>query len=93
MSYAKLVVSLHSGLEECKDYSVTLDDEADGSDRLGSDADTTKLLDGPGGYNYRNVQRWSSKVPGKDIFALDKIFFPGKVAICFIGDHLFTCTH
>ena len=51
---------------------------------------TTKLLDGPGGYNYSNVQRWSRKVPGKDIFALDKIFFPGKVAICFIGDHLFT---
>ena len=38
----------------------------------------TKLLDEAGGYNYKNVKRWSRKVPGKDIFALDKIFFPGK---------------
>lgn len=29
-----------------------------------------------GKYEYRNVKRWSKKVPGKDIFALDKIFFP-----------------
>lgn len=38
----------------------------------------TKLLDEAGGYNYKNVKRWSRKVPGKDIFALDKIFFPGE---------------
>ena len=38
----------------------------------------TKLLDEAGGYNYKNVKRWSRKVPGKDIFALDKIFFPGQ---------------
>ena len=29
-----------------------------------------------GQYEYRNVKRWSKKVPGKDIFKLDKIFFP-----------------
>jgi sentrin-specific protease 1 len=29
-----------------------------------------------GKYEYRNVRRWSKKVPGKDIFKLDKIFFP-----------------
>lgn len=29
-----------------------------------------------GTYEYRNVKRWSKKVPGKDIFKLDKIFFP-----------------
>ncbi|KAG7356284.1 Ulp1 protease family protein [Nitzschia inconspicua] len=29
-----------------------------------------------GQYEYRNVKRWSKKVPGKDIFALDKIIFP-----------------
>jgi Ulp1 family protease len=27
----------------------------------------TKLLN-EGGYNYKNVKRWSKKVPGKDIF-------------------------
>jgi Ulp1 protease family, C-terminal catalytic domain len=29
-----------------------------------------------GVYEYSNVKRWSKKVPGKDIFALDKIVFP-----------------
>jgi sentrin-specific protease 1 len=29
-----------------------------------------------GQYEYRNVKRWSKKVPGNDIFKLDKIFFP-----------------
>ena len=29
-----------------------------------------------GTYEYKNVKRWSKKVPGKDIFQLDKIFFP-----------------
>ena len=29
-----------------------------------------------GKYEYRNVKRWSKKVPGKDIFNLDKILFP-----------------
>lgn len=29
-----------------------------------------------GKYEYKNVKRWSKKVPGKDIFQLDKIFFP-----------------
>ena len=29
-----------------------------------------------GKYEYRNVKRWYKKVPGKDIFNLDKIFFP-----------------
>mmetsp|Transcript_23082 Transcript_23082/g.63998 ORF Transcript_23082/g.63998 Transcript_23082/m.63998 type:complete len:588 (+) Transcript_23082:59-1822(+) len=29
-----------------------------------------------GKYEYRNVKRWSKKVPGKDIFQLDKILFP-----------------
>lgn len=43
----------------------------------------TKLLDegsmSGGGYRYANVKRWSKKVPGKDIFNLDKIFFPINV--------------
>lgn len=29
-----------------------------------------------GKYDYKNVKRWSKKVPGKDIFKLDKVFFP-----------------
>lgn len=33
-----------------------------------------------GVYEYRNVKRWSKKVPGKDIFKLDKIFFPINVS-------------
>jgi len=36
----------------------------------------TKLLDEAGGYRYQNVKRWSKKIPGKDIFALDKIIYP-----------------
>ena len=32
-----------------------------------------------GTYEYRNVKRWSKKVPGKDIFCLDKIVFPINV--------------
>jgi len=37
----------------------------------------TKLFDEGASnvYKYSNVKRWSKKVPGKDIFALDKIFF------------------
>jgi len=36
----------------------------------------TKLLDegASNDYKYANVKRWSKNVPGKDIFALDKIF-------------------
>ena len=29
-----------------------------------------------GTYEFKNVKRWSKKVPGKDIFNLDKIIFP-----------------
>jgi sentrin-specific protease 1 len=38
----------------------------------------TKLLDEgvTNRYTYSNVKRWSKNVPGKDIFALDKIFIP-----------------
>jgi len=38
----------------------------------------TKLFDegATNAYKYSNVKRWSKKVPGKDIFALDKIFCP-----------------
>jgi sentrin-specific protease 1 len=43
----------------------------------------TKLLDEgnkdpirDGKYDYKNVQNWSKKVPGQDIFKLDKVFFP-----------------
>ena len=39
----------------------------------------TKLLDQDGGYQYNNVKRWSKRVPGKDIFALNKIFFPVNI--------------
>jgi sentrin-specific protease 1 len=30
-------------------------------------------------YTYSNVKRWSKKVPGKDIFGLDKVFFPCNI--------------
>lgn len=33
-----------------------------------------------GKYEYKNVKRWSKKVPGKDIFELDKIIFPINVS-------------
>ena len=53
----------------------------------------TKLLDDSGGYRYQNVKRWSKKVPGKDIFALDKIVCPVNMngvhwtcAVIFIQD-------
>ena len=36
----------------------------------------TKLLDDGKGYDYHEVKRWSRKVPGKDVFALNKILFP-----------------
>jgi len=41
----------------------------------------TKLLDdgSSGNYKYANVKRWSKNVPGKDIFALSKIFFPVNI--------------
>jgi len=39
----------------------------------------TKILDDGRGYRYANVKRWSKKVPGKDIFNLDRIFFPVNV--------------
>lgn len=29
-----------------------------------------------GKYEYNNVKRWGKKVPGGDLFALDKVFFP-----------------
>ena len=29
-----------------------------------------------GRYEYRQVKRWSKNVPGKDLFGLDKVFFP-----------------
>ena len=50
----------------------------------------TKLLDGNGGYSYKNVRRWSKKVPGGDVFELDKIFFPVNVGgmhwTCVVAD-------
>ena len=43
-----------------------------------------------GKYEYRNVRRWSKKVPGKDIFKLDKVFFPinqgGMHWLCGVAD-------
>ena len=27
-------------------------------------------------YKYQSVRRWSKNIPGKNIFALDRIFFP-----------------
>lgn len=40
-------------------------------------------------YDYKNVQRWSRRVPGKDLFALDKIFFPindgGQHWVCVVA--------
>ena len=38
----------------------------------------TKLLDEEG-YCYANVKRWSKRVPGKDIFLLDKIICPVNI--------------
>ena len=48
----------------------------------------TKLLDegATNTYRYSNVKRWSKKVPGKDIFKLDKIFF-----VCNISGMHWTC--
>jgi sentrin-specific protease 1 len=48
----------------------------------------TKLLDegATNTYRYSNVKRWSKKVPGKDIFQLDKIFF-----VCNISGMHWTC--
>jgi sentrin-specific protease 1 len=42
----------------------------------------TKLFDegNTNEYSYRNVKRWSKKVPGKDIFDLDKVFFACNVS-------------
>ena len=42
--------------------------------KLLNEGHSNPALDGK--YEYRNVKRWSKKVPGKDIFNLDKIFFP-----------------
>lgn len=39
----------------------------------------TKLMD-ENGYKYSNVKRWSKRVPGKDIFNLDKIVFPVNIS-------------
>lgn len=39
----------------------------------------SKLMDEASGYRYQNVKRWSKKVAGKDVFALDKIIFPVNV--------------
>ena len=39
---------------------------------------TSKLLD-EYSYCYANVERWSNKVPGKDIFQLDKIICPVNI--------------
>jgi sentrin-specific protease 1 len=42
----------------------------------------TKLFDegNTNEYSYRNVKKWSKKVPGKDIFDLDKVFFACNVS-------------
>ena len=42
--------------------------------KLLNEGNANPALDGK--YEYRNVKRWSKKVPGKDIFKLDKIVFP-----------------
>jgi hypothetical protein len=42
--------------------------------KLLNEGNTNVALDGK--YDYRNVKRWSKNAPGKDIFKLDKIFFP-----------------
>jgi len=42
--------------------------------KLLNEGNADASLDGQ--YTYNNVKRWSKKVPGKDIFKLDKIFFP-----------------
>lgn len=36
-----------------------------------------------GTYEYRNVRRWTSSVPGRDLFQLEKVFFPINVG----GNH------
>jgi hypothetical protein len=40
----------------------------------------TSLLEDSKKYNYANVKRWSRKVPGKDIFALDKVIFAVNIS-------------
>jgi hypothetical protein len=42
--------------------------------RLFDEGNSNPKLEGK--YDYNNVKRWSKKVPGKDIFNLDKIIFP-----------------
>jgi sentrin-specific protease 1 len=42
--------------------------------KLLNEGNSNPVLDGK--YEYNNVKRWSKKVPGKDIFNLDKIIFP-----------------
>ena len=48
----------------------------------------TKLIDESGGYKYANVERWSRRVPGEDIFDLDKVFFPGEYYLVWCIVHL-----
>ena len=42
--------------------------------KLLNEGNANPALDGT--YDYKLVKRWSKKVPGKDLFNLDKIFFP-----------------
>ena len=42
--------------------------------KLLNEGNSNPALDGK--YDYGNVKRWSKQVPGKDLFKLDKIFFP-----------------
>jgi sentrin-specific protease 1 len=42
--------------------------------KLLNEGNSNPALDGK--YEYNSVKRWSKKVPGKDIFNLDKIIFP-----------------
>jgi Ulp1 protease family, C-terminal catalytic domain len=42
--------------------------------KLLNEGNANPAIDGT--YEYRNVKRWSKNVPGKDIFALDKVVLP-----------------
>ena len=52
----------------------------DDSEILALIAGGTLFVDGcTDKYNYNKVKKWSTNVPGKDIFALDKVFFRHNV--------------
>lgn len=66
-----------------RDEELNMQDPSRGRSHFFKSFFITKLLneghanpDIDGTYDFKNVKRWSKKVPGKDIFKLNKIIFP-----------------